>query len=80
MISVILLTVFLMLWFSSLWLIYFVTGGLYLLIPFTHFNHPPHIPLATSMLNEISQTDKDKYCMISHTHTLLILFFLENPD
>ena len=33
----ILLTVFLMLYITTLWLIYFITGGLYLLIPYTYF-------------------------------------------
>ena len=43
------LTIFLMLYITSPWLIYFITGGLYLLIPLTYFvsltplpsgNHP----------------------------------------
>ena len=41
----ILLTIFSMLYISSLWLIYFVTGSLYLLIPITYFTSPvwqPH--------------------------------------
>ena len=36
---VLLLTIFLMLYIISLWLIYYVTGGLYLLIPSNYFAH-----------------------------------------
>ena len=38
------LTIFPMLYISSPWLIYFVTGNLYLLISLTDFTHPPHTP------------------------------------
>ena len=31
-----------MLYMTSLWLIYFITGSLYLLASFTHFAHPSH--------------------------------------
>ena len=37
----IVLTIVTMLCITSLWLLYFITGSLYLLIPFTHFSHPP---------------------------------------
>ena len=40
----ILLTVFLMLYITSLWLIYFVTGGLYLLTPLMYFTPSPAPP------------------------------------
>lgn len=30
-----------MLDFSSLWFIHFVTGSMYLFLPFTYFAHPP---------------------------------------
>ena len=40
---------------SSPWLIYFVTGSLYLLISFTYFIHPPTLsPLATTCLLSVS--------------------------
>ena len=50
----ILLTVFLMLYITSLWLIYFVTGGLYFFIPFTYFTPPPLSLLATTLLFSVS--------------------------
>ena len=40
----VLLTIFLMLYMTSPWLIYYVTGGLYLLIPFIYFAHSPQPP------------------------------------
>ena len=36
-----LLTIFPMMYFSSLWLIYFITGSLWLLIPFNYFAYSP---------------------------------------
>ena len=41
----VLLTIFLMLYMTLLWLIYFITGAFNLLIPFTYFNpfYPPHL-------------------------------------
>ena len=36
-----LLTIFPILYITSPWLIYFITGSLCLLIPFTYFTHPP---------------------------------------
>lgn len=41
-----LVTIFFMLYITSLWLIYSINGGLYLLIPFPYFTHPP-TPLAS---------------------------------
>lgn len=50
-IIIILLSRFPMMYFSSLWLIYFITGIWYLLIPFTYFAHPPPIlPMPPSAL------------------------------
>ena len=44
----ILLTLFPMLHITSPWLIYFITGSLYLLVPFPYFAHPPSpCPLAS---------------------------------
>ena len=41
-----LLSMFLMLYITSMWLIYYITGSLCLLIPFTYFMHlPPTFPL-----------------------------------
>ena len=37
-----LLTTFLMLYITSGWLIYYITRGLYLSIPFTYFSQPAH--------------------------------------
>ena len=39
-----------MLYITSSGLIYLITGSLYLLIPFTHFTHPPSPPVATTCL------------------------------
>ena len=33
-----------MLYITFMWLIYFITGSLYLLISLTYFSHPPHPP------------------------------------
>ena len=51
-----LLTIFPTLYISSLWLIYFVTGNVYLLISLTSFTHPPasfpsgnHLSVSLSM-------------------------------
>ena len=57
---------------TALCLIYFITGSLYLLIPFAYFMYLlTFSPLATmtleGMLGEISQAKKDKYCMFSLT-------------
>ena len=41
----ILLTIFTMLYIPSLWLIYFIAGHLYPLIPFTYLAFPPYPPL-----------------------------------
>ena len=38
--NTILLTMVAMLYITSPWLTYFITGSLYLLTPFTHFSHP----------------------------------------
>ena len=40
-VNTILLALFPLLYITSSWFIYFITGSLYLLIPFTHFAHPP---------------------------------------
>ena len=41
---------FLLLYITSLWLIYFVTGSFYLLIPFTYFTTFPLTPQTTTSL------------------------------
>ena len=43
----ILLTIFPMFYIVVLWLVYFITGSLYLLIPFIYFASPTLTPLAT---------------------------------
>ena len=51
----ILLTIFLMLYITSWSLIYFIIGGLYLLIPFTYLPNPQTpSPLATTRLFSVS--------------------------
>ena len=42
--NIVLLTLVTMLYITSPWLIYFITGSLYLLTPFTHFIHHPCPP------------------------------------
>ena len=45
----VLLTIFPMLYFLSLWSIYFITGSLYLLITFAYFIYPPILPAKDSL-------------------------------
>ena len=55
--NIVLLTIVTMLYFTSPWLIYFITGILYLLPPFTHFTHPPPLsPLTTTNLFSLSMS------------------------
>ena len=62
----VLLTVFPMLYVSSLWLIYCVTGSLYLLIPFTYFAHFPVLSLLPTT------------CMFSVSVSLLLFHFFNS--
>ena len=50
MCNIALLTVVTMLYITSLWLIHFITGNLYLLTSFTHFTHPHFSSQATTNL------------------------------
>ena len=58
-------TVFPVLYITSLWLIYFITGSLYLLIPFTYFTFLlPLSPLTTTSL--LSASVRLLFCYIFH--------------
>ena len=46
----VLLIVFFVLFITSLWFIYFITGGFYLLILFTYFTHPQLPPLQQPLI------------------------------
>ena len=62
---IILLTIFLMLNITSLWPIYFITGGGYSLIPFTYFLHSlPHSPLALIHLFSVLMSLFLLFCLL----------------
>ena len=71
--NTLLLTVFPMLYTSSQWLIYFITGNLCLLISLTYFTNPPlhPSPLATTCMFSVSMT-LFLFCYVCS----LVLFFV----
>ena len=65
----ILLTIFPVPYFSSVWLIYFITGSSYLLIPFTYFSHSPlplpgQRPVCSRMYESVSVLFVCLFCVL----------------
>ena len=69
-----LLTLFLMLYIIYPWLIYYITAGLYLVIPFTYFAHssPPFL-LANTCLLSVSMS-LFSFCFICLVFIYLFIF------
>ena len=68
--NTVLLTTVTMLYITCSWFIYFITGILYLLIPFTHFTYPANLllPLATPSLFSISKIGFVFFCFFHSTY------------
>lgn len=71
-----LVTIFFMLYITSLWLIYSINGGLYLLIPFPYFTHPP-TPLASGYQPVCLLCLQVWFCFVMIIHSF---FFLNSTN
>ena len=71
-----LVTIFFMLYTTSLWLICSINGGLYLLIPFPYFTHPP-TPLASGYQPICFLYLKVWFCFVVIIHSF---FFLNSTN
>lgn len=63
-VTIILLSIFSMLYFSFLWLIHFITESLYLFIPFTNFQINKLLTNLSNILWNLSESDKDLQAVV----------------
>ena len=59
-----------MLYITSLGFIYFITGSLYHLIPFTYFAHPPPTPFPCSFSYSSVDGHLDCFCILATVDTV----------
>ena len=69
-IMTILLTMFLMLYITTLWLIYFIIGSLYLFIPYTYFIPPLPFSGSHCLFSEVANLNEAGLPLIQFCHTV----------